>query len=88
MLDEEKDLFIKKKFQQDKTISNKANDIFKNFENQILTSDENKSKETLKDKPKEEPKVIEFKTHSLFSRIKSFTAVAASISLFFNFLYQ
>lgn len=78
MLDEEKDLFIKKKFQQDKTISNKANDIFKNFENQILTSDENKSKETLKDKPKEEPKVIEFKTHSLFSRIKSFTAVAAS----------
>ena len=34
MLDEEKDLFIKKKFQQDKTISSKANNIFKNFENQ------------------------------------------------------
>ena len=84
MSDEEKDLFIKKKLQQDKTISSKANDIFKNFENQYLTSDENKSIET-DDKNNRDSKksnsndnVVELKTHSFFRTIRNFTAVAAS----------
>ena len=84
MSDEEKDLFIKKKLQQDKTISSKANDIFKNFENQYLTSDENKSIET-DDKNNSDSKksnsnnnVVELKTHSFFRTMRNFTAVAAS----------
>ena len=84
MLDEEKDLFIKKKLQQDKTISSKANDIFKNFENQYLTADKNKSTYTddKNNKDSKESKsndnVIELKTHSFFRKIRNFTAVAAS----------
>ncbi|MBQ3408023.1 MAG: hypothetical protein IJH12_02310 [Clostridia bacterium] len=77
MLDEEKDLFIKKKLQQDKIISSKANDIFKNFEIQNLASDNKKNKS--------ENKTIEFHTknektkeHNLYRKIKNFTAVAAS----------
>lgn len=78
MLDDEKDLFIRKKLQQDKIISSKANDVFKKFENQILTSDKSKSNQTQNEMNKKDSKVIEFKSRSLFSRIKTFTAVAAS----------
>ena len=44
MLDDEKDLFIKKSLQQDKTISSKVNNVFKDFENQYLTVDKIASK--------------------------------------------
>ena len=78
MLDDEKDLLIKKKLQQDKTISSKANDIFKNFEKEYLTSDENKSKSTEDKDTKSNDNVIELKTHSFLRKIRNFTAVAAS----------
>ena len=86
MLDEEKDLFIKKKFQQDKTISSKANNIFKNFENQYLTTDENelnKTNEKINEKSNEKEiksneKVLEFKSYNFLRKIRNYTAVAAS----------
>jgi len=77
MLDEEKDLFIKKSLQQDKTISSKANSVFKNFENQYLNS--NKNNEKTANKNQEINKSSKDKnTYNLFSKIKTFTAVAAS----------
>ena len=80
MLDDEKDLFIKKSLQQDKTISSKANNVFKDFENQYLTVDKKSEKATNKTEKinKSNAKLEEKNTHNLFGKIKTFTAVAAS----------
>lgn len=94
MLDDEKDLFIKEKLQQDKMISDKANDVFKNFKKEYLHIDDDnkntKDAETIdskadekiepeqKQKQKKNGKVVEFKPMNFFIKARNFTAVAAS----------
>ena len=88
MLDNEKDEIIKKALHKDNYISDRANDVFKNFEMKILASESSRNIEE-PEEVKREPKNVEkiekkqtgAKIYNFFRIVRNYTAVAASVAV-------